>query len=110
MPLFAPLSAAEKKSLRAAPALTLPQRLASMLQLHHTRVIDLFRALDKNEDGEVTKPELAEARAQFARAEQHLAQARTGEQLLKEKQIEAFGASVVQQQQEQLVTYSKPSR
>ena len=63
MPLFAPLSAAEKKSLRAAPALTLPQRLASMLQLHHTRVIDLFRALDKNEDGEVTKPELAEARA-----------------------------------------------
>jgi hypothetical protein len=61
MPLFAPLSAAEKKSLRAAPALTLPQRLASMLQLHHTRVIDLFRALDKNEDGEVTKPELAEA-------------------------------------------------
>ena len=54
--------------------------------------------------------ELAEARAQFARAEQHLAQARTGEQLLKEKQIEAFGAPVVQQQQEQLVTYSKPSR
>ena len=63
MPLFAPLSAAERKSLRAAPALTLPQQLASMLQLHHTRVIDLFRVLDKNGDGEVTKPELAEARA-----------------------------------------------
>lgn len=91
MPLFAPLSQAERKALRAAPALALPQQLASLLQLHHTRVIEcaasdrwesaqtlsppfarrvrrrgrlarsLFRALDKNADGQVTKPELAEA-------------------------------------------------
>ena len=104
MPLFAPLSQAERRALREAPASTVPQQLAALLQLHHTRVIvratpiashhvaraaeactlvaappamppppvrfahppavppqDLFRALDKNADGEVTKSELAQA-------------------------------------------------
>ena len=61
MPLFAPLSQSERRSLRAAPAASTMQQLAALLQLHHVRVIDLFRALDKNADGQVTRQELAEA-------------------------------------------------
>ncbi len=68
MPLFAPLSQAERRALRAAPASAVPQQLAALLQLHHTRVIDLFRALDKNADGEVTKAELAEVCAPWPEA------------------------------------------
>ena len=37
------------------------QQLAALLQIHHVRVIDLFRALDKNADGQVTRSELGEA-------------------------------------------------
>ena len=65
MPLFAPLSQAERKALQASSASTIPQQLAALLQQHHTRVIDLFRALDKNADGEVTRPELADALLQL---------------------------------------------
>ena len=61
MPLFAPLSQSERRTLRTSAASSIPERLAAMLQHHHTRVIDLFRALDKNADGEVTRPELADA-------------------------------------------------
>ena len=61
MPLFAPLSQSERQGLRDAPTESLPQRLAALLQHHHTRVIDLFRALDKNSDGSVTRAELAES-------------------------------------------------
>ena len=39
MPLFAPLSQQERRALREAPAATIPQQLAALLQLHHTRVI-----------------------------------------------------------------------
>ena len=63
MPLFAPLSQAERRALRSAPAHAVPQQLAALLQHHHTRVIDLFRALDKNADGEVTRDELESALA-----------------------------------------------
>ena len=61
MPSFAPLTSGEKEALRSAPASSLPQRLSSLLKQNHTRVIDLFRSLDKNGDGEVTRPELAKA-------------------------------------------------
>lgn len=87
-PLFAPLSQRERSALQSAPVAHVPQQLAALLALHHTRVIvrrhhtplpatalrtvqrltathsvpqDLFRALDKNADGEVTKTELADA-------------------------------------------------
>ena len=63
MPLFAPLSQSERRALRATPASDIPVRLAALLQQHHTRVIDLFRALDKNADGQVTKDELESALA-----------------------------------------------
>ena len=61
MPLFAPLTTHEMNALRSAPASSLPKRLSSLLQQNHTRVIDLFRSLDKNGDGEVTRSELAKA-------------------------------------------------
>lgn len=58
MPLFAPLSQSERRALRTAPAATLPEKLAALLQQHHTRVIDLFRALDLDQDGQVSKEEV----------------------------------------------------
>ena len=61
MPLFAPLSQSERRALRDTRAAAVPQQLAALLQQHHTRVIDLFRALDKNADGEVTRDELDSA-------------------------------------------------
>ena len=38
-----------------------PAALAALLSENHSRVLDLFRALDKNLDGEITRPELRSA-------------------------------------------------
>lgn len=59
--------------------------------------------------------ELAEARAQFARAEEHLAQARAGEQLLKQKQYEvlrsyAADRQPVQQQEQSVQRQEQPQQ
>ena len=63
MPLFAPLSEQERRQLASTGAAAVPAQLSALLQRHHTRVIDLFRVLDKDSDGEVTKAELAIALA-----------------------------------------------
>ena len=57
------------------------------------QVLEVFaRAKDeRSRDVSGALDELAQARAQFAQAEEHLAQARVGEQILKQKQVEAFG-------------------
>ena len=70
MPLFAPLSQAERRSLRATPASSVTGSLAALLQRHHARVIDLFRTLDKNADGEVSREELGQVGANLACAEE----------------------------------------
>jgi hypothetical protein len=58
------------------------------------QVLEVFaRAKDeRRRDMSGALAELAEARAQFAQAEEHLAQARVGEQILKQEQVEAFGS------------------
>jgi len=58
------------------------------------QVLEVFaRAKDeRRKDMSGALAELAEARAQFAQAEEHLAQARVGEQILKQEQVEAFGS------------------
>ena len=61
MPVFAPLTASEKNELRVTSAATLPKHLATLLHRNHARVMDLFRALDSNSDGQVTQPELTKA-------------------------------------------------
>ena len=64
------------------------------LQAERTgQVLEVFaRAKDeRRRDISGALAELAKARAQFAQAEEHLAQARVGEQLLKQEQVEAFG-------------------
>lgn len=57
------------------------------------QVLEVFaRAKDeRRRDISGALAELAKARAQFAQAEEHLAQARVGEQILKQEQVEAFG-------------------
>ena len=60
MPVFAPLTASEKNELRNVAA-TLPKHLATLLHRNHARVMDHFRALDSNSDGQVTQPELTKA-------------------------------------------------
>ena len=55
---FAPLSEAEKRALKEAEAATVMQNFAAILRAHKTRVIDLFRALDRNSDGQVSQKEL----------------------------------------------------
>lgn len=60
-PLFAPLSAHDLRLLAHSDVAALPKNLLALLRRHHTRVIDLFRALDKNLDGELTRQELSHA-------------------------------------------------
>jgi hypothetical protein len=58
---FAPLSLADKHRLRRAKPATVSQVMAALLREHHTRVLDLFRVLDTNRDGVVSKAELRKA-------------------------------------------------
>ena len=51
----------EARALQGTPASRLPHRLAELLVSTHSRIIDLFRLLDRNLDGAVTKQELATA-------------------------------------------------
>ena len=60
-PLFTPLSSKDWRRLRSSSASSLPRRLALLLRRQHSRVIDLFRALDLNLDGCVTRDELGGA-------------------------------------------------
>ena len=60
-PLFAPLTKKElKKGLRGVEknVTTLPSRLLALLRQHHTRALDLFRFVDRDEDGSITRDEL----------------------------------------------------
>lgn len=63
--MFAPLSQEEKKELSATSTANLPKVLASLLREHKTRVMDLFRAIDTNTDGMVTRQELESALLQM---------------------------------------------
>ena len=58
------------------------------------QVLEVFARAkaERRKDMSGALAELAEARAQFAQAEEHLAQARVGEQILKQEQVEAFGS------------------
>jgi hypothetical protein len=55
------LTVDEKAALRKASTSSLPELLSSLLHQSKARVMDLFRALDKNGDGQVTRAELAKA-------------------------------------------------
>ena len=58
--MFAPLSKAEKAALRATPTASITQQLADILRAHKTRILDLFRHLDGDYSGHITKLELTE--------------------------------------------------
>lgn len=63
MPLF--LGEEGRARLQATPTSRLPIRLATLLSASHSRTIDLFRLLDKNADGMVTRQELGSALAKL---------------------------------------------
>ena len=58
---FAPLDVNQKAALRKASTSSLPTLLSSLLNQNKSRVMDLFRCLDKNGDGEVSRRELEKA-------------------------------------------------
>ena len=60
-PLFTPLSPRDWRKLRASSVSSLPRKLDKLLRRRHARVIDLYRCLDINLDGNVTRAELADA-------------------------------------------------
>ena len=55
---FAPLSEQDRRALQRADSHTVLQQFVHILQRHKTRHIDLFRALDKDHNGNVSKAEL----------------------------------------------------
>ena len=57
MPLL--VSPTQKAMLAGMPAASLPRGLAATLRANHARVLDLFRALDADADGMVSRDELA---------------------------------------------------
>lgn len=60
-PLFAPLSPRDLQKLRETSVSELPSRLHDLLRRHHTPVRYLFRCLDGNHDGMLTREELWKA-------------------------------------------------
>eukprot|EP00966_Prymnesium_polylepis_P242115 5599218-Prymnesium_polylepis.2 len=63
MPLF--VGTDGKQQLQQTPAERLSGRLAALLTASRSRTMDLFRLLDKNSDGMVTRQELAGALAKL---------------------------------------------